>query len=138
MADPNDWNAGVIEEFRTNAGKVGGPFEGAPLLLLNTTGAKSGATRTNPLMYLADGERYVVFASKGGAPADPHWYLNIVANPEASIEVGTETIPVSAVVIEGPEHDRLYDEQATRFPQFREYQDGTERLIPVVALEPTT
>lgn len=138
VPDPNDWNASVIEEFRANAGKVGGPFEGAPLLLLSTTGAKSGRTRINPLMYLPDGDRFVVIASKGGAPTDPDWFFNVTANPEASIEVGTETIPVRAVVAEGAERDRLYDEQASRYPQFREYQDGTDRLIPVVVLEPAS
>ena len=135
MADPEDWNAKVIEEFRANEGRVGGPFEGAPLLLLITTGARSGTTRVNPLMYLPDGDRFVVFASKGGAPTHPDWYHNVVANPDASVEVGTEHFPVRATVATGAERDELFAEQATRYPQFATYEANTERSIPVIILE---
>ena len=135
MTDPKDWNASVIEEFRANEGRVGGPFEGAPLLLLSTTGARSGTTRVNPLMYLPDGDRLVVFASKGGAPTDPDWYHNVVANPDASVEVGSDRFPVRARVAAGTERDGLFAEQASRYPQFAEYDANTERTIPVVILE---
>ena len=129
----NDRNRSVIEEFRANAGKVGGPFEGAPLLLLSTTGAKTGTSRTTPLMYLPDGDRFVIFASKGGAPTSPDWYHNLVANPNATIEVGGETLTVSAVVTPGEERDHLYASQSELYPQFAEYQAKTSRTIPVVA-----
>ena len=136
MPDREDWNSNIIQEFRTNEGKVGGPFDGAPLLLLHTTGARSGEERINPMMYLADGDRLVVFASKGGAPTNPDWYHNLVANPELEIEVGTERRKVRARVTEGEEHDQLYAEQSRRYPQFAKYQEGTDRTIPVVILEP--
>jgi deazaflavin-dependent oxidoreductase (nitroreductase family) len=136
MSDREDWNSNIIEEFRANEGKVGGPFDGAPLLLLHTTGARSGEERINPMMYLADGDRLVVFASKGGAPTNPDWYHNLVANPDLEIEVGTERRKVRARVAEGEEHDLLYAEQARRYPQFAKYQEGTDRTIPVVILEP--
>jgi deazaflavin-dependent oxidoreductase (nitroreductase family) len=136
MSDREDWNSNIIQEFRTNEGKVGGPFDGAPLLLLHTTGARSGEERINPMMYLADGDRLVVFASKGGAPTNPDWYHNLVANPEVEIEVGTERRTMRAVVAEGEERDRLYAEQSKRYPQFAKYQEGTDRTIPVVILEP--
>ena len=136
MSDREDWNSNIIEEFRANEGKVGGPFDGAPLLLLHTTGARSGEERINPMMYLADGDRLVVFASKGGAPTNPDWYYNLVANPDVEIEVGTERRTVRARVAEGEEHDQLYAEQSRRYPQFAKYQEGTDRTIPVVILEP--
>jgi deazaflavin-dependent oxidoreductase (nitroreductase family) len=135
MADRVDHNAGIIEEFRANEGRVGGRYEGRPLLLLHTIGARSGAERVNPLMYLADGDRLVVFASKGGAPSDPDWYRNIVVNPEASVEIGTERFAVRARVAAGEERDALYAEQSRRYPFFAEYQRGVERTIPVVILE---
>jgi deazaflavin-dependent oxidoreductase (nitroreductase family) len=135
MSDREDWNSNIIQEFRTNEGKVGGPFDGAPLLLLHTTGARSGEERINPMMYLADGDRLVVFASKGGAPTNPDWFHNLVANPEVEIEVGTERRKVRARVAEGEEHDQLYAEQSRRYPQFAKYQEGTDRTIPVVILE---
>src|ERR1700684_1143228 len=103
----NNWNRQIIEEFRAHGGKVGGPFEGAPMLLLTTTGAKSGQARTAPLVYLPDGDRYVVFASKAGAPTNPDWYHNLVANPNVRIEVGTSTIEVVASEAIGAERDRL-------------------------------
>jgi deazaflavin-dependent oxidoreductase (nitroreductase family) len=135
MPDPNDFNTGVIEEFRANAGKVGGPFEGAPLLLLTTTGAKTGQGRTSPVMYLPEGDRMVVFASKAGAPTNPAWYHNLVANGTATVEVGTDRFPVKATVTSGEERDRLYRKQSELYPGFAEYQDKTTRLIPVVILE---
>jgi deazaflavin-dependent oxidoreductase (nitroreductase family) len=135
MADMNDWNSKVIEEFHANGGKVGGSFEGAPLLLLTTTGAKSGQRRTTPLVYLPDGDRMIIFASKAGAPTNPDWYHNLVAHPQVTIEVGTEAFEAKSVVITGEERDRLYAQQAAKNPGFAEYQTKTTRLIPVIALE---
>jgi deazaflavin-dependent oxidoreductase (nitroreductase family) len=133
--DSNEWNKAIIREFRDNAGKVGGPFEGAPLLILHTTGAKSGKERVNPLMYLPDGDRSFVFASKGGAPTHPDWYYNVVANPTVTVEIGTETFDATARVLEGDERDRVWTEQKQLYPQFAEYEAGTTRTIPVIALE---
>ncbi len=130
----SDWNSKIIEEFRTNGGKVGGPFEGAPMLLLTTTGAKSGQHRTSPLMYMPDNNRMIIFASKAGAPTNPDWYHNLVAHPNASVEVGTETVNVKATVLSGEERDRLYAQQAKLNPGFAEYETKTTRQIPVVAL----
>lgn len=138
MPDPSDWNTAIIEEFRANAGKVGGPFEGATMLLLHTKGAKSGLPRTNPLVYLPDGDRFVVIASKGGAPEDPQWYRNLLADPNLEVEVGTRTIPVRATVITGPERDELYARQVERRPAFADYERKTARKIPVIALEPVS
>ena len=107
MAEADDWNKQIIDEFRANGGKVGGQFEGAPLLLLHTTGAKSGQARVNPVMYQADGDNRVVFASKGGAPTNPDWYHNLMANPRASIEVGDQTVNVVAKVAEGEDRPAL-------------------------------
>jgi deazaflavin-dependent oxidoreductase (nitroreductase family) len=132
----NDFNRAIIEEFRANEGRVGGPFEGAPVLLLTSTGAKSGEQRTTPVVYLPDGERMVIFASKGGAPTNPAWYHNLRANPSASVEVGPDTLDVNAVVTVGEERQRLFDRQAERYPQFADYASKTSREIPVVALEP--
>jgi deazaflavin-dependent oxidoreductase (nitroreductase family) len=130
------YNDQIIDEFRANEGRVGGNFEGAPLLLLHSTGAKSGAERVSPMMYLADGERYLVFATKAGAPTTPAWYHNLKANPRATIEVGTRTLQVEAVDLEGEERTRMYDKQAERYPGFAIYQENTDRVIPVVALTP--
>jgi deazaflavin-dependent oxidoreductase (nitroreductase family) len=130
----NNFNDRIVEEFRTNKGIVGGPFAGAPMLLLTTIGAKSGTHRTNPLVYLPDGDRFIIFASKGGAPTNPDWYHNLVAHPETTVEVGTETIPVTAVVVTGEERDRLYATQAALRPAFADYEAKTTRRIPVVAL----
>lgn len=134
-----DWNAfndPIIEEFRANEGRVGGMFEGAPMVLLTTTGAKTGAARVTPLMYLPRGERMMVFASKGGAPTNPDWYHNLVAHPDVTIEVGSETFPATATVVSREERDQAYAEQAERYPQFAEYErTAGERTIPVVALE---
>jgi deazaflavin-dependent oxidoreductase (nitroreductase family) len=137
MADANDWNTKIIEEFRANGGRVGGQFEGAPLLLLHTTGAKSGAERVNPVMYQADGDDLIVFASKAGAPTNPDWYHNLRANPNATVEVGTETVEVVARVAEGEERDRIWTRQKERFPGFADYEEKTTRQIPVVVLERT-
>lgn len=136
MPDRRDRNAAIIDEFRASGGKVGGYFEGATMLLLHTRGRKSGLPRTNPLVYLPDGDRFVVFATKGGAPTDPDWFRNLVANPNVTIEVDSRTIPVRAVVITGPERDELYARQVERRPAFADYEKKTTRRIPVVALEP--
>ncbi|RRQ27254.1 nitroreductase family deazaflavin-dependent oxidoreductase [Rhodococcus sp. Eu-32] len=129
-----DFNEQVIAEFRANHGKVGGPFEGAPLLLLHSTGAKSGARRISPVMYLPDDDRYVIFASKAGADTNPDWYHNLKANPDAAIEVGDSTVDVVASEITGTERDELYRKQAELYPGFAEYEKKTSRVIPVVAL----
>ena len=135
MADVNEFNRDVIEEFRANGGKVSGPFAGAPLLLLTTTGAKSGQTRTNPVVYTKDGDRLVIIASKGGAPKSPDWYHNLVANPTVTIELPGEKFEARASVAEGEERDRLYAAQAEVMPTFNDYQQKTSRRIPVVLLE---
>jgi deazaflavin-dependent oxidoreductase (nitroreductase family) len=135
MADRDDWNTRIIDEFRANGGKVGGQFAGAPLLLLHTTGAKTGQARVNPMMYLADGDDHVVFASKAGAPTNPDWYHNLVANPRASIEVGEQTLNVTARVAEGETRERLWSTQKERYPGFADYEAKTTRQIPVVILE---
>jgi deazaflavin-dependent oxidoreductase (nitroreductase family) len=137
MSDMEDFNRKVIEEFRANGGRVGGPFEGADLLLLTSTGAKSGEERTTPVMFLNDGGRMVIFASKAGAPTHPAWYHNLVAHPDATVEVGTEKVSVHAVITSGEERERLFEEQVARSPQFAEYREKTTREIPVVALERT-
>jgi deazaflavin-dependent oxidoreductase (nitroreductase family) len=134
MTDFNEWNKKVIEEFRANAGKVGGNFEGSSLLLLHTTGAKSGLPRINPVMYLADGDRYVIVASKAGASTHPDWYRNLVANPEISVEVGTEEFPVLATVTSEPERTQLYEKVEAMAPGFTEYKINTTRVIPVITL----
>ena len=131
----NNWNRQIIEEFRANKGKVGGPFEGAPMLLLTTTGAKSGKRHITPLVYLPDNDRFIIFASKAGAPTNPDWYHNLVAHPQVTIEVGTETFNVTAVVITGEERDRLFNKQTKISPGFADYQAKTTRLIPVIALQ---
>jgi deazaflavin-dependent oxidoreductase (nitroreductase family) len=134
MAAFNDFNQKIIAEFRANAGKVGGPFEGATVLLLHSTGAKSGAERINPLVYLPDGDHWVIIASKGGAPKHPDWYHNLVAHPDASIEVGTDTIDVEAKLVTGLERDELYARQVARFATFGDYEKSTTRKIPVFRL----
>lgn len=134
MADGNNFNTQVIEEFRANSGKVGGMFEGAPMMLLTTRGAKSGQPRVAPLVYTTDGDRIVVIASKGGAPTNPDWYHNIAANPDVTVEVGDETFPARAEIAAEPERTRLFDAQAELMPGFREYQNNTARIIPVVTI----
>ena len=135
MSGMNDFNRKVIEEFRANAGKVAGPFEGAAMILITTTGAKSGQERIAPLVYQADGDRIVIFASKAGAPTSPDWYYNLVANPGAIAEIGTEKFPVTARVAEGEERDRLWNRQKELSPGFAAYEAKTTRTIPVVILE---
>jgi deazaflavin-dependent oxidoreductase (nitroreductase family) len=131
----SDYNRAIIEEFRANGGKLGGAFEGVPILLLSTTGARSGQTRTTPVAYLLDDERMVIFASRGGAPTNPGWYHNLLANPSANVEVGSDTIAVQSSVTAGEERERLYERQAQRSPEFAEYARRTTRQIPVIALE---
>ncbi len=136
MAD--DWNQKIIDEFRANGGAVGGNFEGAPLLLLHSTGAKSGRERINPVMYQAVDGGYAVFASKAGAPTNPDWFHNLRAHSDATVEVGDRTVPVRARVAESEERDRIWTVQKARYPGFAEYEASTSREIPVVVLEPTT
>ena len=133
MAEP-DFNTRIIEEFRANAGRVGGPFEGGTLLLLHTDGAKSGEHHVTPVVYLEDGDRYVIFASKAGAPTNPDWFHNLVANPSVTAELGTDTFAATAEVLEGAERDRVYAAQAADYANFAEYQTLTDRVIPVVRL----
>ena len=136
MSEMSDFNRKVIDEFRTNEGKVGGPFEGAPVLLLTSTGAKSGERRTTPVVYQPDGDRMVIFASKAGAPENPAWYHNLRANSTATVEVGNDTVEVEAVITDGDERERLFSKQKELMPQFADYEQKTERQIPVVALQP--
>jgi deazaflavin-dependent oxidoreductase (nitroreductase family) len=135
MTQPNDWNAKIMKEFRENGGKVGGNFANANMLILTTTGAKSGKPRTNPLVYLPDGDDMVIIASKGGAPENPAWYHNLRANPEATVEVGTETVKVTAAEVTGAEREELYARQAAVMPGFADYEKKTSRKIPVVRLK---
>ena len=134
MAAFNDFNKQIMEEFHANAGKVGGRFAGVDVLILTTTGRKSGQMRWNPLAYSKDGDRYVIVASKGGAPTSPDWYYNIVGNKSAVIEVGADVIKVEATIASGPERERLYAQHASTMPQFNEYAKNTPREIPVVVL----
>jgi deazaflavin-dependent oxidoreductase (nitroreductase family) len=134
---PADFNAQIIEEFHANGGQVSGMFEGMPLLLLHHTGAKSGKSRVNPLAYQADDGRYVIFASKAGAPTNPDWYYNLKAQPNVKIEVGTDTIDAVASEASGEERERLFHTQVERLPQFADYAKQTERVIPVIVLTPT-
>ncbi len=131
-----DFNEQVITEFRENSGSVGGMFAGMSMLLLHHIGARSGVERVSPLAYLPEGDEYVIFASKGGAPDNPAWYHNLKANPVTEIEVGDRHIPVVATEATGEERDRLFESQAALRPQFAEYQANTDRLIPVVVLSP--
>jgi deazaflavin-dependent oxidoreductase (nitroreductase family) len=138
MADGEDFNAKNIAEFRANHGRVGGQFEGAPLLILHTVGARSGEPRTNIMMYLADGDRYLVFASNAGADSHPAWFFNIKADPRVRVEVGDDVFEAEAVEVEGDERDerdQKYAEQARRYPGFADYERKTTRTIPVVALD---
>ncbi len=136
MSSVNDWNKQIIEEFHANDGKVGGQFANMPLLLLHTTGAKSGQPRVNPVAYVNDGERYVVVASKAGAPTNPDWYYNIVANPDVTVEVGTDQFTAKATVAEEPERSQLYEKMVAKNPGFDEYRQKTTRTIPVIVLTP--
>jgi len=129
-----DFNRQIIEEFRANGGETTGPFKGRPLLLLTTTGAKSGEKHTTPLVYSKDGERTVVIASMGGAPKNPLWFVNLRENPDVTLEVGAEKFEAIASVAESPERERLYAAQAATMPAFAEYEQKTTRKIPVVVL----
>ncbi len=131
----NDWNQQIIAEFRANDGKVGGPFEGAPMVLVTHKGAKTGTERTTPLMAQVRGDDLVIFASKAGAPDNPDWYHNLLANPTPTIEYGSETFTANARVAEGDEREELWTAQKTAWPQFQGYEDATDRVIPVVVLE---
>ena len=133
---PADFNAQVIDEFRANEGKAGGMFEGMPLLLLHHVGAKSGTEYVTPLVYLPDDGRYLIFASKAGAPAHPGWFHNLKAQPNVAIEVGNDRFDALAEEIVGDERDRLYAIQEEKQPQFAGYAQKTDRTIPVIALTP--
>jgi deazaflavin-dependent oxidoreductase (nitroreductase family) len=132
--DMNDFNAGVIEEFRANGGTAGGMFEGKPLLLLHNVGAKSGTDFVTPLVYLDEGGEWYIFGSKGGAPKHPGWFHNLKANPEVAVEIGGDTVEVTAEEVTGEERDRIYAIQEEQQPQFADYAQKTDRKIPVVAL----
>jgi deazaflavin-dependent oxidoreductase (nitroreductase family) len=136
MSNINERNQKIIEEFRANGGKVGGNFEGKSLLLLHTTGAKSGQKRINPVACVKDGERFVVIASKGGAPTHPDWYYNVTATPLVFVEVGTEKFEAKASVAEEPERTRLYEKMVEVMPGFDDYRHKTTRMIPVIVLTP--
>jgi len=135
MSETNDWNAKIVDEFRANAGKLGGPFEGATMLLLHTRGAKTGAERVNPVAYQHVGDDIAVFASKGGADTNPDWFHNLKAHPEVTVEVGSDTIDVRARVAEGDERERIWEKQKQLMPGFAEYEAKTTRQIPVLVLE---
>ncbi len=133
----SDWNKKIIEEFRANAGKVGGNFAGRTLLLLHTKGAKTGEGRVNPVAYVRDGDKLVVIASKGGSPTNPDWYYNLVANPDVHVEVGTEEFDAQAsVTADERERRRLYDKMIQMMPGFADYERKTDRVIPVITLTP--
>ncbi len=134
MLNQIDRNKAIIDEFRANAGKVGGRFAGGTLLILHSTGAKTGLERINPVAYVRDGRRYVIIASKGGAPTNPGWYYNLLAHPQVTVEVGTQTFRVRAAVTQEPERTRLYDKMVEIFPFFDEYRHRTTRQIPVFVL----
>ena len=131
---PNDWNQKVIDEFRANGGKVGGYFEGAPMVLVHHLGAKSGTERVSPLVYLPDGDRMVIAATKGGAPTNPDWYHNLKANPEVPVEVGPDTFPVVVEELAAAERAEKWAAITAVMPGFAEYQEKTSRQIPVLAL----
>ena len=135
LDDLNPFNRQIIEEFRANAGVVGGPFDGAPLLVLHSTGAKSGQTRLAPVVYQQAGDSWAIFASKAGADTNPDWYHNLVANPEATIEVGTDTVPVTARVLDDDERGPIWEQQKSVMPGFAEYEQKTTRKIPVIVLD---
>lgn len=135
MTAVNEFNRNLIAEFRTNDGKVSGVFEHAPLLLLTTTGRRSGRQHTTPLVYQREGDRIFVFGSKGGAPAHPSWYLNLVADPKVRVELPDESFDARAVVLEGAERDRIFAEQKRLLPNFADYEAKTDRVIPVIELE---
>ena len=131
----NEFNQKVIEEFRANAGKVGGQFAGAPMVLLTTKGAKSGKTYVHPLVYTRDGNKYVIIASFAGGPKNPSWFHNLVAHPTVTLEIGAEKFPAKASIASGAERERLFNAQATQMPVFNDYRKKTARQIPVVVLD---
>jgi deazaflavin-dependent oxidoreductase (nitroreductase family) len=133
-AAANAWNTTIIDEFHANEGRVGGPLKGAPVALVHTRGARSNALRINPMMYLNEGGKIYVFASKTGAPTNPDWFHNLVANPTVTVEIGTENFEAKAQPLTGVERDRIYAIQASRYPGFGEYAEKTSRVIPVVEL----
>lgn len=134
----SDWNSGIIDEFRTNGGKVGGPFEGLPLLLLHHKGAKTGVERVNPLAYQDVGGAYAVFASKSGADTNPDWYHNLKANPDVAVEIGTDKFDARARIAKGEERVEIWERQKRNIPAFAEYEKKTARSqIPVFILDPT-
>jgi deazaflavin-dependent oxidoreductase (nitroreductase family) len=137
VAEPEDFNAKVIEEFRTNGGKIGGAFEGAPMILLHHRGARTRTERVNPLVYQSVGDDFAVFASKAGAPSHPDWYRNLMANPDTEVEVGTETYHVHARELKGAERDEIWEKQKGLMPGFADYEEKARgiREIPVVLLE---
>lgn len=130
------WNQDIVDEFRANGGAVGGNFDGAPLLLLHTVGARTGRERVSPVMYQDLGGPVAVFATKGGAPTHPDWYRNLVAHPEIGAEIGTETRRLRARTATGAERDRIWTKQKLDYPGFAQYEAQTDRVIPVVILEP--
>ncbi|MGH9065962.1 MAG: nitroreductase family deazaflavin-dependent oxidoreductase [Acidimicrobiales bacterium] len=137
MARDDDWNGKIIEEFRDHGGKVGGPFEGAPMMLVHHQGRRTGTDRVNPVMYQPVGRNFAVFASKAGAPTDPDWYHNLLANPRTTVEVGTDTVDVVARELTGAERDEIWERQKQAYPGFADYEAKTRdiRTIPVVLLE---
>jgi len=134
----SDWNTAIIDEFRASGGNVGGNFAGAPLLLLHTTGARTGQARVHPMMYRKVGDHVAVFASKAGAPTNPDWFHNLVANPAVTAEIGTQTLPFRARVAAGAERDEIWAAQKADYPGFADYETKTTRQIPVVILEPAS
>ncbi|MDO8432623.1 MAG: nitroreductase family deazaflavin-dependent oxidoreductase [Candidatus Binatus sp.] len=135
MNERHEFNRKIIEEFRANAGKVGGMFANAPMILITTTGAKSGQARTTPLVYSKDGDRYVIIASMAGAPNNPDWYHNLKTHPTATVEIGAEKFKVKAGIATGDDRERLYNQQAALLPMFNDYRKKTTRQIPVFVLE---
>jgi deazaflavin-dependent oxidoreductase (nitroreductase family) len=137
MTEPTDFNGKIIAEFRANDGKVGGPFEGAPMILVHHAGAKTGTERVAPLMYQQVGGSFAIFATKGGAPEHPAWYHNLLVHPDTTAEVGAETFSVTARVAEPSEREVIWERQKERFPGFAEYEvKAAPRTIPVVVLDP--
>jgi deazaflavin-dependent oxidoreductase (nitroreductase family) len=138
VPEMSDWNNKIIGEFRANEGRVGGPFEGAPLLLLHTVGARTRQERVNPMMYMRVDGGYAVFASKAGAPSNPDWYHNLLAHPKVTAEIGTSTVELIARVAEDGERERIWAAQKAAYPGFADYEQKTTRQIPVVILEPAS
>ena len=138
MGEPSGWNQKIIKEFRSNAGKVGGYFEGAPMILIHHIGAHSGSERVNPLVYLPDGEDMIIAATKGGSPTNPDWYHNLKAHPRIAVEVGTATFPVEAREVTGNDRDKLSRRLVAMRPGFAKYETKTSRIFPMFRLTPLT